>query len=68
VLTIHYRGSWGGPGVFRFENCLQDAKAALDWIGSTAADTALKLDPSRIVVVGHRMGGFVAAHLGARSD
>jgi pimeloyl-ACP methyl ester carboxylesterase len=66
VLTIHYRGSWGGPGVFRFEHCLQDAQAAFDWVGSAAADTALKLDPKRVVVVGHSMGGFVAAHLAAK--
>ena len=63
VLTIHYRGSWGGPGIFRFEHCLQDAAAALDWIGEATSDPALKLDPDRIVVVGHSMGGFVAAHV-----
>ena len=65
VLTIHYRGSWGGPGAFRFEHCLQDAAAALDWIGEVAGDPALKLDPQRVVVVGHSMGGFVAAHTAA---
>jgi pimeloyl-ACP methyl ester carboxylesterase len=65
VLTIHYRGSWGGPGVFRFEHCLQDAEAALNWIRTASADAALRLDPHRIVVAGHSMGGFVAAHLAA---
>jgi pimeloyl-ACP methyl ester carboxylesterase len=65
VLTIHYRGSWGGPGDFRFEHCLQDAAAALDWIREVAGDPALKLDPQRAVVVGHSMGGFVAAHTAA---
>ena len=30
VLTIHYRGSWGSPGVFTIANCLRDAAAALD--------------------------------------
>jgi len=63
VLTIHYRGSWGGPGIFRFQHCLQDAAAAVDWIGEATSDPALKLDPYRIVVVGHSMGGFVAAHV-----
>jgi pimeloyl-ACP methyl ester carboxylesterase len=46
VLTIYYRGSWGGPGVFRFEHCLEDAQGALDWIGGAGADTALKLGPN----------------------
>ena len=66
VLTIHYRGSWGGPGTFRFEHCLEDAAAALDWIREAADDSALKLDPERVVVVGHSMGGFVAAYITAQ--
>src|SRR5437870_4834283 len=28
VLTLHYRGSWGSPGAFSFEHCLEDAAAA----------------------------------------
>lgn len=63
VLTIHYRGSWGGPGAFSFTHCLEDAAAALDWMRNGAAHQALKLDPRRIVVVGHSMGGFIAVHL-----
>lgn len=63
VLTIHYRGSWGGPGTFSFEHCLEDAAAALDWVRDKASDAALKLDARRTVVIGHSMGGFVAAHI-----
>lgn len=66
VLTIHYRGSWGGPGAFRFEHCLQDAAAALDWIRGAVGQQDLKLDPDHVVVVGHSMGGFVAAHIAAQ--
>jgi pimeloyl-ACP methyl ester carboxylesterase len=42
-----------------------DAAAALDWIDEATSDPALKLDPDRVVVVGHSMGGFVAAHVAA---
>lgn len=63
VLTIHYRGSWGGPGIFSFGHCLEDAAAALNWMQNSADDQALKIDPDRIVVIGHSMGGFVAANL-----
>ena len=63
VLAIHYRGSWGGSGTFSFDHCLEDAGAALDWIRDRAGDAALKLDARRTVVIGHSMGGFVAAHL-----
>jgi pimeloyl-ACP methyl ester carboxylesterase len=69
VLTIHYRGSWGGPGAFSFAHCLEDAGAALDWMQDAAGDPASRIDPRFIVVVGHSMGGFVAAHVMAeRSD
>jgi pimeloyl-ACP methyl ester carboxylesterase len=62
VLTMHYRGSWGGPGVFTFAHCLDDAAAALRWMHDKGADPALRIDPHHIAVVGHSMGGFVAAH------
>jgi pimeloyl-ACP methyl ester carboxylesterase len=65
VLTIHYRGSWGGPGTFSFENCLSDAAAALDWMRKAAGDYVLRINTKRIVVIGHSMGGFVAAHVSA---
>jgi pimeloyl-ACP methyl ester carboxylesterase len=62
VLTLHYRGSWGSPGTFSFDNCLQDAAAAIAWLRATAAgDQARRVDPDRIAVIGHSMGGFIAA-------
>ena len=61
VLTIHYRGSWGSPGIFTFANCIEDAAAAIHWLRSEAGN-ALRVDGRAIAVVGHSMGGFVAAH------
>jgi pimeloyl-ACP methyl ester carboxylesterase len=63
VLTIHYRGSWGNPGVFTIANCLSDAAAALEWLHDAANGRKLRIDRQRLVVVGHSVGGFVAAHL-----
>jgi pimeloyl-ACP methyl ester carboxylesterase len=63
VLTLHYRGSWGTPGNFSFAHCLEDAAAAIDWLRS--AEEALRIDPRKLVVIGHSMGGFVAVHLAA---
>jgi pimeloyl-ACP methyl ester carboxylesterase len=65
VLTIHYRGSWGGPGTFSFGHCLEDAAAALSWLRATGLRGDLRIDPHRIVIIGHSMGGFVAAHTAA---
>jgi pimeloyl-ACP methyl ester carboxylesterase len=65
VLTIHYRGSWGGPGSFSFEHCLDDAAEALEWLQRKGRGGERRIDPDRIVLVGHSMGGFVAAHVAA---
>jgi hypothetical protein len=67
VLTIHYRGSWGNPGVFTIANCLGDAAAALEWLRNPANGRALRIDRQRLVVIGHSMGGFVAAHLASEN-
>jgi pimeloyl-ACP methyl ester carboxylesterase len=63
VLTLHYRGSWGTPGTFSFIHCLEDAAAALGWLRAAGAGTMGRIDPDKIVVVGHSMGGFIAAHI-----
>jgi pimeloyl-ACP methyl ester carboxylesterase len=65
VLTIHYRGSWGTPGTFTFANCLEDAAAAIEWLRGKAIEDDLRIDAGRIAIVGHSMGGFVAAHTAA---
>jgi acetyl esterase/lipase len=61
VVTLNYRGSWGSPGAFRFANCLEDAKAALAYLRDPANAKPLRADPSRIVIAGHSMGGWVTA-------
>jgi pimeloyl-ACP methyl ester carboxylesterase len=63
VLTLHYRGSWATPGVFSFEHCLEDAAAAIEWLRGDGAKRAPRIDAQSIVVIGHSMGGFVAAHV-----
>jgi pimeloyl-ACP methyl ester carboxylesterase len=69
VLTLHYRGSWGTPGTFSFAHCIADAVAALDWLASGGADANSRIDASRLVLIGHSMGGYLAAHVAAgRAD
>ena len=61
VLTLHYRGSWGTPGAFSFRHVLEDADAALTWLrGPNARDRGV--DGSRLVVIGHSMGGMATAY------
>jgi pimeloyl-ACP methyl ester carboxylesterase len=64
VLTLHYRGSWGTPGVFSFAHCVEDAASALAWLRDPASPVASRVDAKRIVVIGHSMGGFVAGWTG----
>jgi pimeloyl-ACP methyl ester carboxylesterase len=62
VVTFNYRGSWGSPGTFGFDYVLEDADAVLAWLRDTATVRALGVDTARIVIAGHRRGGWVAAH------
>lgn len=60
AVTFNYRGSWGSPGVFRFGQNLEDADAVLAYLADPANARALGVDPRRVVIIGHSMGGWVA--------
>lgn len=64
AVTFNYRGSWGSPGNFRFTQTLEDANAVLAYLRTNAA--TLGIDTRRIVLAGHSMGGWVAAHTAAQ--
>jgi len=61
VVTMNYRGSWGSEGTFSFAHVLEDARATLAYVHDPATATKLRIDPARIVVAGHSMGGWVTA-------
>lgn len=63
VVTFHYRGSWGSGGTFSFDGAVADGGAAFDWLSDPAIAASLRLDPRRVVVLGHSMGGYVAAQV-----
>lgn len=67
VLTLHYRGSWGSPGVFSLTHVQEDARAAAAFVEAPANQARYGIDPRRIVLGGHSMGGFAAASA-ARTD
>lgn len=62
VLAIHYRGVWGAPGQFALSNTIEDARAALAWLRDPVRSP--DVDTSRIVVLGHSMGGFDTVMVG----
>jgi pimeloyl-ACP methyl ester carboxylesterase len=64
VLTLHYRGAWGSPGAFTFAHVLEDAGVAVAWLRAPANDARFAIDPMKLVVIGHSMGGWAAAYTG----
>jgi pimeloyl-ACP methyl ester carboxylesterase len=65
AVTFNYRGSWGSPGSFRFAQNLQDADAVLAYLRDPSNAAKLGVDPKRIAIAGHSMGGWVVAHTAA---
>jgi pimeloyl-ACP methyl ester carboxylesterase len=65
VLVFHYRGCWGMPGTWSWGNTIADTEAVLDNILLTAQIAGAGIDPDRIAVVGHSLGGFLALRAAA---
>jgi uncharacterized protein len=65
VLLVRMRGSWGSAGHFTFTHCLEDAAAAVAWLRDPKTVAAQPVDPTRIVVMGHSMGGWIAGYTAA---
>lgn len=61
AITFNYRGSWGSPGSFRFTHVLEDVDAVLAYVRDPANVGKLRIDPTRIVLAGHSMGGWATA-------
>jgi len=65
VLYFDYRGSWGSSGDFSFSHGIEDTAAAINYVRTPEMAEILRLDPSRIVLLGHSMGGFMAVQAAA---
>jgi len=68
AVTFNYRGSWGSPGTFSFAGNLDDAKAVLAYLRDPANAAKLRIDPKRMVIMGHSMGGWVTSQVAAADD
>ena len=58
VLFFHYRGAWGSGGDFSFANVIEDVGSATNFLRNNANN--YRVDPDRILMIGHSMGGFAA--------
>jgi pimeloyl-ACP methyl ester carboxylesterase len=68
VLTVHYRGSWGSPGRFSLAGAFDDVEEAMAFLRQPENLKEYGIDPRRIVIAGHSMGGFFAARYAAMHD
>lgn len=64
AVVFHYRGCWGSAGRYDLRTIGQDVRAAVDHL---RAGGYPGVDPDRIAVVGHSLGGW-AAVLAAAAD
>lgn len=65
VLYFNYRGAWGSPGDFSFTHAIEDTHAAISFLRDPANAKKFRADPNYIVLIGHSMGGMIAANVGA---
>lgn len=59
-LVFHYRGSWGMRGSWSWTHVLEDSACAVAHLRSPSTATRYALDPARIAIIGHSLGGFAA--------
>jgi len=65
ALVFHYRGCWGSTGSYDLGTITADVLAAVDYVH---AGPFLGIDPDRLVVAGHSMGGRAAIMAAAADD
>lgn len=58
AITFNYRGSWGSPGEFHFRQVPEDAAAVIAWLRKPEIAAKFGVDPARIAIAGHSMGGW----------
>ena len=57
VFYFNYRGSWGSEGNYKYSNCLEDVKSVVDFITNPKNIEPLRIDTSKIILIGHSLGG-----------
>ena len=65
VLYFDYRGTWGGPGEFSVASGYADAASAIAFVTNPDNAQNLRIDRSRISLLGHSFGAVAALDVGA---
>ena len=64
VLFFHYRGAWGSEGDYSLGHLAEDVAAALAFLRKNAGP--YRVDPDRLSLLGHSLGGFAALAAGSK--
>lgn len=64
VAYFFYRGVWGSHGEYSFTHLIEDTEYVLQFLRDHAE--AYQIDPKRMYLIGHSMGGFTAVNVLAR--
>lgn len=65
TLYFHYRGAWGSGGTYSAQHVIEDAHAALAYVRAQGKAGKFRIDPARVSLFGHSLGGFNAIITGA---
>lgn len=65
AVYAEYRGAWGSAGTFSFSNGLEDVATIIEWVRNPQNANQHNFDLSRIALVGHSYGGWLALMTGA---
>jgi uncharacterized protein len=65
ALVFHYRGCWGSEGRYDLRTIPADVTAAVDHLQTGEYPT---VDPARLAVLGHSLGGWAALLAAAADD
>ncbi len=66
VLFFHYRGAWGAEGSYRITRQPDDVAAVLAYLRQPENAQRLRVDPNRLSLLGHSLGGWTALASGSR--
>lgn len=66
TVVFNYRGAWGSPGAFHFAQVPEDTAAVIAYLRTPDVAKRLNLDPARIALAGHSMGGWATAMAAAK--
>jgi pimeloyl-ACP methyl ester carboxylesterase len=65
VLLFNYRGTWGSTGTFSQSSAIEDTAAVVRFLRDPANVVTYRIDPRRLVIIGHSFGGFLAGYEGS---